>query len=195
MNSVQHKEILMNTIITSKEAILKISRNIIINDGASSLSIRKVASACNVSVGSIYNYYESKSELLAATIESIWSEIFHQNQSSDVFNNISECITWLYDCLKYGNNKYPEFFSVHSIGFTGNEKADGKQRMYNAWEHILSNLRHVLLHDPDIRDDAFNSEFTPDKYANMIFSLIISDTMKKDYNPDFILEIIKRTLY
>ena len=67
--------------------------------------------------------------------------------------------------------------------------------MYNAWEHILGNLRHVLCSDSNIRDDAINSEFTPDKYVNMISSLVISYTIKKEYNPSFILEIIKRTLY
>ena len=185
----------MNTIITSKEAILEMSREIVINDGVVSLSIRKVASKCNVSVGSIYNYFESKAELLGATIESIWSEIFHQGKNPDVFCNISECITWLYDCLKYGNEKYPEFFTVHSIGFANDEKAGGKQKMYNAWEHILKNLRDVLSHDPNIREDAFNSRFTPEKYANMIFSLILSDMMKKEYDPEFVLEIVKRTLY
>ena len=46
----------MNTILTSKKAILEISRNIIINDSASSLNIQNVAVACNVSICSIYNY-------------------------------------------------------------------------------------------------------------------------------------------
>ena len=40
------------------------------------VSIRAVASRCSVSAGTIYNYYESKADLLGDTIESIWREIF-----------------------------------------------------------------------------------------------------------------------
>lgn len=185
----------MNTIITSKEAILETSREIIVNGGAESLSIRKVAAKSNISVGSIYNYFESKSELLGATVESIWSEIFHQKQKPATFYNILECITWLYDCMKYGNERYPEFFTVHSIGFKTDEKVYGKQRMSNAREHMLKNLSDVLNRDKNVRKDAFNSQFTIEKFANMIFSLVLSDAMKKEYDPKFVLEIVKRTIY
>ena len=67
----------MNTTITSKEAILETSRRIIREEGLARLSIRSVAAACGVSVGSIYNYFESKSELAAAAIERVWEDIFH----------------------------------------------------------------------------------------------------------------------
>lgn len=61
----------MNTIVTSKEEILKTSRELIQRQGWSAVSIRSVASACGVSVGSIYNYFESKAELVGATVESV----------------------------------------------------------------------------------------------------------------------------
>ena len=51
----------MNTIVTSKEEILKTSREMIRQQGWSAISIRSVAAACGVSVGSIYNYFDSKS--------------------------------------------------------------------------------------------------------------------------------------
>ena len=54
----------MNTIVTSKEEILKTSREMIRQQGWSAISIRSVAAACGVSVGSIYNYFDSKSDLL-----------------------------------------------------------------------------------------------------------------------------------
>ena len=66
----------MNTIVTSKEDILKNSRELIREKGWAAVSIRSVASACGVSVGSIYNYYDSKAELISATVESVWCEIF-----------------------------------------------------------------------------------------------------------------------
>ena len=67
----------MNHIVTSRKEILHISRNLIKEKGWAAVNIRSVASACNVSVGSIYNYFHSKSDLVGATIESVWCDIFH----------------------------------------------------------------------------------------------------------------------
>ena len=53
----------MNTVVTSKEIILEASKKLIREEGLNSINIRSVASACGVSVGSIYNYFDSKSEL------------------------------------------------------------------------------------------------------------------------------------
>ena len=65
----------MNHLATSKEDILAASRELIKENGWTAVSIRAVASRCSVSAGTIYNYYESKSDLLGDTIESIWREI------------------------------------------------------------------------------------------------------------------------
>ena len=70
MNIVHIEGDYMNTIVTSKEEILKNSRELIREKGWATVSIRSVASACGVSVGSIYNYYDSKAELISATVES-----------------------------------------------------------------------------------------------------------------------------
>lgn len=66
----------MNTVVTSKEEILKTSREQIQAQGWSAVSIRAVAAACGVSVGSIYNYFDSKAALVGATVESVWCEFF-----------------------------------------------------------------------------------------------------------------------
>ena len=41
--------------------------------------------ACGVSVGSIYNYFDSKAALLSETVGSVWQEIFHRPDDTDVF--------------------------------------------------------------------------------------------------------------
>ena len=52
----------MNTMITSKEEILKASRKLIRQKGWEAVNIRAVAAACGVSVGAIYYYFDSKAE-------------------------------------------------------------------------------------------------------------------------------------
>ena len=123
----------MNTIVTSKEEILKTSREMIRQQGWSAISIRSVAAACGVSVGSIYNYFDSKTELVSATVESVWEEIFHRPENADMFQNIVSCITWMFERMAYGSRQYPGFFTLHSLSFMQKEKSEGKLRGGTFW--------------------------------------------------------------
>ena len=185
----------MNTVVTSKDEILKVSRELIRQQGWSAVSVRSVAAACGVSVGSIYNYFGSKSDLIGATVESVWCEIFHRPADDAVFHDVQACITWIYARMAYGYERYPGFFTLHSLGFMREEKDDGKRRMQQTWQHILSGLCSVLKRDAKVRPDAFTEQFTAEKFADVLFSLILSALLRQDYDPSAVLEIVRRTLY
>lgn len=185
----------MNTIVTSKEEILAVSRELIRQKGWSAVNIRSVAAACGVSVGSIYNYFDSKSALVAAAVESVWCEIFHQPENDAVLQDTQACISWLYSRMEYGGKQYPGFFTLHSLGFMGEDKSDGKRRMQQAWQHILDGLRTVLQRDDKVRPDAFTQQFTAEKCADLLFSLMLSALLRQDYDPSTVLELVRRALY
>lgn len=185
----------MNTVVTSKEQILKTSRELIQQQGWSAVSIRSVAAACGVSVGSIYNYFDSKAALVGATVESVWCEIFHRPEDGAVFQDTQACIIWMYGRMEYGCKQYPGFFTLHSLGFMRDDKADGKRLMQQTWQHILNGLYSVLKRDAKIRTDAFTEQFTAEKFADVLFSLMLSALLRQDYDPAAVLEIVRRTLY
>lgn len=185
----------MNTIVTSKEDILETSRKLIQQQGWSAINIRSVAAACGVSVGSIYNYFDSKAMLVCATIESVWCEIFHRPEDGAVFRDTQACIAWMYGRMEYGCKQYPGFFTLHSLGFMQEDKSDGKRKMQQTWQHILDELCSVLKQDDRIRADAFTEQFTAERFADVLFSLMLSALLRQDYDPAAILEIVSRTLY
>lgn len=118
----------MNLTATSKEDILKASRTLIQQNGWAAVNIRAVAAACGVSVGCIYNYFGSKTELVSATVESIWNDIFHRPEDEAVFRDTLACVRWMYRQLEYGCAQYPGFFTHHSLGFMHQGTADGNSR-------------------------------------------------------------------
>lgn len=185
----------MNTVVTSKEEILKTSRALIREQGWSAVSIRSVAAACGVSVGSIYNYFDSKATLIGATVESVWCEIFHRPEDGAVFQDTQACITWMYGRMEYGCKQYSGFFTLHSLGFMREDKPGGKRRMQQTWQHILDGLCSVLKRDRKVRSDAFTEQFTAEKFADVLFSLMLSALLRQDYDPSAVLEIVRRTLY
>ena len=143
----------------------------------------------------LYNYYESKADLLGDTIESIWREIFFNPEDEQAFNDVAACISWIYKRLQYGNEQFPGFFSLHSLGFMKDEKTDGKKKMLQTWGHILNGLCDILKNDPKIRPDVFDEQFTEKQFADILFSLILVSMIRQDYNPSSILMLINKTLY
>ena len=185
----------MNIVVTSKEDILKASRELIRQQGWSAINIRSVAAACGVSVGSIYNYFDSKAALVSATVESVWGEIFRHPKDETVFQDTQACIGWIYGQMEYGSKQYPGFFTLHSLGFMSEDKVDGKLRMQQTWQHILDALCTVLKRDARIRSGVFTEQFTAERFADVLFSLMLSALLRQDYDSTTAQELVRMTLY
>lgn len=185
----------MNITATSKEEILKTSRKLIQENGWAGVNIRSVAAACGVSVGCIYNYFDSKTALVGATVASVWSDIFHHPDDESVLDDTVSCIRWMYRQMEHGCQTYPGFFTHHSMGFMQQGAADGKLRMHHAWQHILDELCVVLRRDKRVRPNAFTEQLTPEQFAEVLFSLMLSAVVRQDFDPSAVLEITRRTLY
>lgn len=185
----------MNTVVTSQEEILRASRELIQRNGWAAVNMRSVAAACGVSVGSIYNYFDSKTALVAAAVESVWNDIFHRPEDGGAFQDTQTCIRWMYQQMEYGCKQYPGFFTHHSLGFMQQGMADGKRQMQQAWRHILDGLCFVLKNDSRVRKNAFNQQLTLEKFAGVLFSLMLSALLRQDFDPSAVLEVVRRTIY
>jgi ABC-type glycerol-3-phosphate transport system permease component len=84
---------------------------------------------------------------------------------------------------------------VSALGFVQQDTADGKQQMRQTWQHILDALCNVLRHDTKIRPDAFTEQFTPEQFAGILFSLMLSAVVQQSFDPSAVLEIVHRTIY
>ncbi len=185
----------MNTAITSKEKILKAGRELIRRQGWSAVSIRSLAVACGISIGAVYNYFDSKAELVGATVESVWHEIFHRAEDADEFRNTEEYVAWMYERMTYGGAQYPGFFTLHSTLFVREDKLDGRRRMQQTRRHLLDDLCSVMKKDEKIRQDVFTDWFTAEQFADVLFSVMLSALLRQDYNPSVALELVRRALY
>ena len=185
----------MNTVVTSRETILNMSLALIQKQGFTAINIRTVAKACNISVGSIYNYFNSKTDLIAAIVESVWLDIFHFSEHKQTFDSFTSCVNWIFDNIKKGDEKYPGFFALHAMSFVGEEKTGGQKLMAHSWKHMQENLYLVLMNDPNVRKGAFDENFTEKKFVGIIFSLIISGLLQQNYDCSGILTMIQRVIY
>ena len=97
--------------------------------GIAAVNMRTVASECGIALGSLYNYFSSKSELLSATIEAVWKDIFQMGKTLEKCENIVEYLNLLFEGVENSRSRYPKFFSMHALGFTAGERQEGKKAM------------------------------------------------------------------
>ncbi len=185
----------MNRAITSRGAILSAGKEIVVQSGIQGLNMRDVAQKCGVSVGSIYNYFPSKSDLVVATIESVWTEMMHNSQGCNSQCNFTESVLSLFHNVQKGCKKYPSFFSAHSISVAALDKSKGREVMNQYFAHIKNGLLESLQHDQGIRKDAFSKQFTKPDFVDFVFSNIITLLAEEAKSCDFLLEIVNRTIY
>lgn len=183
----------MQTNHISRENILAVSRELLCQQGWQGLQIRAVATQCKVAVGSIYNYFSSKTELVAATIQSVWQEIFHDEKCKPC--NTIEYVVWLFSCLEKGACRYPGFFSLHAMGFLEVEKQEGQKRMYATWQHIKEGLHCVMRQDTEIAESAFDETFTVEDFADILFAQMLAALIQQKYDTTAVQEMIRRCLY
>ena len=184
----------MNTQITSAEEILKAAQKILLEHGASALNMRAVAAACGVSVGSIYNYFPSKSALIGATIESVWTEIFRPF-TSRCYTSFDDAATALLAALADGEGRYPGFFSLHALSFASGDKAEGRARMAQHFSALHGKLVEALENDTRIRAGVFYGDLSRGSFARYVMSLAISQQIHPGGSSAALLAMIRNCIY
>ena len=186
----------MNTIVTSKEEILKNSRELIREKGWAAVSIRSVASACGVSGRPrSTTIMTPRLSLSAPRSRASGAKFSTARRTRPYFRTCRPVSKWMYERMAYGCEQYPGFFTLHPLGFMQEDKADGKRHMQQIWHHILNGLCTVPQQDTKIRPDAFNEQFTVEKICRCSVFAYAVCLLRQDYDPAAVLEIVRRTLY
>lgn len=184
----------MSKAVTTRENILAESRNLVLRRGLAAVNMRSVAEACGVALGSIYYYFPSKDDLLIATIESVWDDIFSGDDSEEAQSFPEFVEDWFYHVQK-GIDKYPNFFTIHSVSFS----TQGQQKGYSTMQDYLSSIREKLLvaleKDDQVSPRAFTADFPKEGFVEVALMALISLFMQKQTDCSLLVEMVKRTIY
>lgn len=185
----------MNKVVTSKEEIMEVSRRLVLERGIASLSMRSLAEACGVAVGSIYNYFPSKADLLSESIGSVWEEIFKPFYEREAFGSFTECVSVLFETIRDGDKKYPGFFTVHALNFASADRKKGKEAMTRYLAALEGRLADALRRDENIREGVFGEIFSEEVFAGYVFELMLSIFLRKGQSCEALMEMIRQTIY
>lgn len=155
-----------------KDEIFQIAKNIIVSDGSSSLTIRRLAKEANISVGSVYNIFGTKDDLLLLLIKDYWSTALEQiiKESKNNENTITKL-----ELLYKGFKKATEVFhtdwlhDLMSASMT-NPKILEISTYYK--KEIEKTIQEILNEDSHVRENSLSSEALADFiFENMIILL------------------------
>lgn len=157
-----------------KETILETAWNMAAQEGLSRLSIRSLASACGVSVGSIYNYFPNKGELVAGIVDRFWYQAIAHDvmafKESESFVAFCERVT---EALSDAVSK----FQAGWLGQIGSldETTRKIARTHEAatWAHVQKALLTALENDKDVKPDALEGT-TPEALCELVWGSIMA---------------------
>ena len=82
---------------TMRDILLTNARMITDTRGIDELSIRFIAKKSGVAVGTVYNYFSNKEELLLALTEKYWKEILLEMESVIILDSFYKQLKEMYD--------------------------------------------------------------------------------------------------
>lgn len=185
----------MNTVITSKEAIMQVCRCIVAEKGMKALNMRLVAKECHIALGTLYNYYADKDALILATVESIWREIFHGIHSAAAGVSFANYVAEIFAHIRQGAEAYPGFLTGHSISIASAKRDEAKSIMEHTFTHIKAGMLQVLHRDPAVPQNAFSPAFTPESLVGFVLDNLLILLVQGQTDCSVLLEIISRVIY
>ena len=173
----------------NERIIIETGKEIIKTDGIKAINMRTIASKANISLGSIYNYYKNKDELLLSLVKSIWLEILDEKGIETT--SFIETVSLLFESIEKGNCKYPNFIKIHFISF--NNKKESRVVM----EEIVTNIKSLLLvalkNDNKLKN-IFDESFNEKEFVDFIFENMMMLLLKNE-RKDYLLKLVNKVLY
>lgn len=186
----------MNNPAITKEELLNVALEIIKRDGLESLNIRLVAKECNISVGCIYNYFPSKSELILAIIEEFWNTIINKSSFDKVkSNDFIDLIYDTYNRLYFGLKEFTSDFLNQMSILKLKDKEKGKEIEAEYWKHMKMEMLQVLNMDTNISSKVWNETMTKSNFVDFVFDNMMISLRKGIADCTFLIELIKCILY
>lgn len=173
----------MNRRVTSTDKILEVALLIAKKEGVDKLSIRKLASACGIAIGSVYNYYPDKDALVTAVAETFWNNIFSdQDKLYHRGMSFTQFLEWYYSYLY---TKMSPYDSSWVRELEGKIPADKTVHLF----------MEILKQDEAVNNSIWNMEFQPENFCHYVFTNVMALLQSGEASCRFFIYLLENLLY
>ena len=139
---------------TPRDTLLDHAYEIADKYGLAALSVRGLASDCNVSVGTIYNHFASKGELTTATTalyfkRAFYTDFCHPTKGERYLDFCKR----MFDSMEKTIRHFREHWLKDSEALPTAEKTIARFREEKQFDHICEGMIIIFKNDPSIRRD------------------------------------------
>jgi|GEM_PF-2000746 len=178
-----------------KESILCCAKEIAFEQGITKINIRLVAKKCNVSVGTIYNYYPKKNDLLVAVIEDFWLEALEKIDFKALDGkSFYEKIQDIYNNLNVYFHNFKENWLGQLSLLNEQEKKLGRKKENEYFAKIHAVIISLMDSDENIMGKVWDDCITKEKTAEFIFDNMILMFKKDEGDFEFFIAILKKII-
>lgn len=178
-----------------RETLLDRAYGIAEEEGLSALSIRKLATECDVAVGSVYNYFPAKADLTTAIIERFFSNAFFEGFCHPA---VDEAFVPFCRRLSVAMQTALSGFRADWLAEIGRlsvqERARGKAEEAVRLRHVERGLMSVFENDHTIDHAVLPSELAAEPLCHFVLrSLMILLRDRED--PEVLFALLDAALY
>jgi AcrR family transcriptional regulator len=176
---------------TLRETLLACARALAENEGIDAINIRSLAQKAGVAIGTVYNYFSNKNDILLALTEEFWSQTLTEMQTAITADSFCGQLEEIFAFLK----KRIDRSAGKLMGSLEKVEAAGRQRMISMQADLEKDLIRRMVQDTQIRAGIWDEVFTREAFARFLMMNLILQLRMDAPDILFILAIVRRTLY
>lgn len=161
----------------SKESIIETCKELVKKENLRSVTIQRIATIYNVSPGTVYRLFPSKSHLLLATVQEIWKSCF-ENINYSKIDSFVDCMQIVYDAIRSVYDEYPLFFEMHMRVFPDDCPFDTNKYKDEIIESCIQGMVEVLMHDKRVSEHCFNEIYDQETFVWLVYNKMIIRLME-----------------
>jgi AcrR family transcriptional regulator len=179
-----------------KQQIMDRAYELACSDGLDAVTIRNVAQGCGISVGSIYNYYPTKDELLLDVIGQFFGKAFYENFchpdiTETYVRFCRRLFASMHDTLNHFRAEWLEDISRLSL----QTRQQGKIREYDRLDHIEKGLVMVFENDTTINRAVLTEDFNAETISAFVLDNLMSALRLRHDDCGTLFVFLEKTLY
>ncbi|MDD2482230.1 MAG: TetR/AcrR family transcriptional regulator [Lutispora sp.] len=181
--------------INYKDIILAEAKDIAIKQGMAKINIRSVAKNSGIAIGTVYNYFPSKGDLLAAVIEDFWDHAFKNvDWQSFEYSNFYDNLEKLYSILYVYLNKFKENWLEQLAFLNTHERVLGKKKQNEYFKKIRDKIIYLMDMDESLGQHAWTESVSKAKLAEFTFDNMLVMLRKGEKDMHFFIIVLKKIM-
>lgn len=183
------------TIDDPRQEILKQAKIILLEEGYKGLNMRTVAKECGFAVGTIYNYFSTKDDLLAQLMGDYWEEYYRILEQIDLEDlDFLAKLRKIYEQLEIFVDTFLETWIKMNREVHYQHSQNGLKRKDDFTEKLILKLETILKQEEIRGKGRINFEVTTYEISKFIISNFLMMAQMKHFEYDTFEKIIKGLL-